>query len=122
MDTITQHYKNFSLVHQLKRRIRIIAPVLKKDQERGYIFEILLKKRPEIKRVRSTIALGSVVIEFDPLRLPKSNLLILIDAVLGNIAGKSGAVIVQKKIEASGAAQDIDLAVEGMTCASCAFL
>lgn len=122
MDTITPHYKNFSLVHQLKRRIRIIAPVLKKDQERGYIFEILLKKRPEIKRVRSTIALGSVVIEFDPLRLPKSNLLILIDAVLGNIAGKSGAVIVQKKIEASGAAQDIDLAVEGMTCASCALL
>ena len=122
MDTITPHYKNFSLVHQLKRRIRIIAPVLKKDQERGYIFEILLKKRPEIKRVRSTFALGSVVIEFDPGRLPKSNLLILIDAVLGNIAGKPGAMIMQKKIEVSGAAQDIDLAVEGMTCASCALL
>jgi len=122
MDTITPHYKNFSLVHQLKRRIRIIAPVLKKDQERGYIFEILLKKRPEIKRVRSTFALGSVVIEFDPGRLPKSNLLILIDAILGNIAGKPGAMIVQKKIEVSGAAQDIDLAVEGMTCASCALL
>ncbi|MDO9107287.1 MAG: heavy metal translocating P-type ATPase [Methylovulum sp.] len=122
MDTTTAQYKNFILVHQLKRRIRIIAPVLKKDQERGYIFEILLKKRPEIKRVCSTFALGSVVIEFDPGRLPKHNLLILIDAVLGNIAGKHGTVIGQKKAEVSGVTQEIDLAVEGMTCASCALL
>ena len=88
MDTQSYHPKNFQLVHQLKRRIRILAPVLKKDQERGYIFEILLKKRPEIKRVRSVYDLGSVVIEFDSERLPKKNLLILLDAVLGNITRK----------------------------------
>ncbi|MCK9396133.1 MAG: heavy metal translocating P-type ATPase [Methylobacter sp.] len=122
MDTTTSHYKNFRLVHQLKRRIRIIAPVLKNDQERGYIFEILLKKRPEIKRVRSTFALGSVVIEFDPGHLPKNNLLILLDAVLGNLAHKQGIAGQQKKAGFSGPAQEIDLAVEGMTCASCALL
>ena len=70
---------NFQLVHHLKYRIRILSPLLKNDQERSYILEILLKKRPEIKRVRSVYALGSVVIEFDPGHLPKKNLLILLD-------------------------------------------
>ena len=122
MDTQTFVPKNFELVHQLSRRIRIIAPVLKKDQERGYIFEILLKKRPEIKRVRSVFSLGSVVIEFDPVGLPKSNLLILIDAVLGNIAQKQSSRRVQQKKVVDGPLQEVDLAVEGMTCASCALL
>ncbi len=122
MDTMSA-YQNFSLVHQLKRRIRIVTPVLKNDPERSYIFEILLKKRPEIKKVRTTFALGSVVIEFDPKHLPKVNLLILLDAVLGNI-GKSGKgpALYGKKMECSGPVQEIDLAVEGMTCASCALL
>lgn len=117
-------YQNFRLVHELKRRIRIIAPLLKNDQERGYIFEILLKKRSEIKRVRSTFALGSVVIEFDPNRLPKANLLIMLDTVLGNMGRKpSNAPLKQgQKIRFSGNLQEIDLAVEGMTCASCALL
>ncbi len=124
MDSTTPLYKNFRLVHQLKRRLRIIAPVLKNDQDRGYIFEILLKKRPEIKRVRSTFALGSVIIEFDPSRLPKANLLILLDTVLGNMSHKSGKGLLSRgqKIEFSGKLKEIDLAIEGMTCASCALL
>jgi Cu+-exporting ATPase len=121
-DSVIASYKNFTLEHQLKRRIRITAPVLKKDQERSYIFEILLKKRPEIKQVRSTVALGSVVIEFDPARLPKSNLLTLLDAVLGNIAHKAKTESAKKKIDFSENLQEIDLAIEGMTCASCALL
>ncbi len=44
MDVEVVNYKNFSLVHQLKRRVRIVSPILKKDVERGYILEILLKK------------------------------------------------------------------------------
>jgi Cu+-exporting ATPase len=121
-DSAISNYKNFTLVHQLKRRIRIVAPVLMKDEERCYIFEILLQKRPEIKKVRSTIPLGSVVIEFDPARLPKHNLLVLLDAVLGNIAHKAKTTTTKEKVEFSGALQEIDLAVEGMTCASCALL
>lgn len=120
MDTMPT-YQNFSLAHQIKRRIRIITPLLKNDPERGYIFEILLKKRPEIKRVRSTFALGSVVVEFDPKRLPKTNLLIMLDAILGNMGGKNGAGANQPKALA-GPLKEIDLAVEGMTCASCALL
>ncbi|MGR9115173.1 MAG: heavy metal translocating P-type ATPase [Gammaproteobacteria bacterium] len=122
MDAQTFVPKNFQLAHQLSRRIRIVSPVLKKDQERGYVFEILLKKRPEIKKVRSVFALGSVVIEFDPTSLPERNLLILVDAVLGNIAQKQASQLSQQKKVFDGPLQDIDLAVEGMTCASCALL
>lgn len=32
-----------TVVHDLKRRVRIISPVLKKDLERAYVLEILLK-------------------------------------------------------------------------------
>lgn len=122
MDNNNINYQNFSIQHQLNNRIRIKAPTLVNDAERGYIFEILLKKRPEIKRVRSVFAIGSVVIEFDSSRLPKKNLLILLDAVLGNIAQKQTVSRKDKKKLLDGPIQDIDLAVEGMSCASCALL
>jgi Cu+-exporting ATPase len=122
MDSEQSRYKNFRLVHQLKRRVRIISPVLKKDLERCFILEILLKKRPEIKRIRSVFSLGSVTIEFDSSELPKKNLLILLDAVLGNIAQKEREIREKKKRQFEGTVQEVDLAVQGMTCASCALL
>ena len=122
MDSEINSYKNFRLVHQLKRRIRIISPVLKKDLERCYILEILLKKRSEIKHIRSVSSLGSVIIEFDPAHLPKKNLLILLDAVLGNIAQEQSESGNKKNEQFSGPTEEVDLAVEGMTCASCALL
>ncbi len=115
-------YKNFRLVHQLKRRVRIISPVLNKDLERCFILEILLKKRPQIKRIRSVFSLGSVTIEFDPSELPIKNLLILLDAVLGNIAQKEREIREKKKRQFEGTVQEVDLAVQGMSCASCALL
>lgn len=122
MHSESQIYKHFEIQHQLKNRIRIITPVLKNDPERGYIFEILLKKRPEIASVRSVFDIGSVVIEFDSSRFPVKNLLIMLDAVLGNIAQKQPTVKKDKKKQFDGPVQDIDLAVEGMSCASCALL
>lgn len=122
MDAIAQPHKNFELVHELKRRIRITSPILKNNPERGYIFEILLKKRPEIKKVRSVFALGSVVIEFDAEHFPKKNLLILLDAVLGNIAQKPNDTVSVDTKKFEGPLQEIDLAIEGMSCASCALL
>jgi Cu+-exporting ATPase len=88
MELEIANYTNLTLAHQLKRRIRIVSPALKNDLERCYILEILLKKRPEIKRIRSVFSIGSIVIDFDPSSLPKKNNLILLDAVLGNIAKK----------------------------------
>ncbi|QPK63237.1 copper-translocating P-type ATPase [Methylomonas sp. LL1] len=122
MDSDIRDYKHFTIQHQLTNRVRIITPVLKDDPERGYILEILLKKRPEISVVRSVFGIGSVVVEFDSSRLPKKNLLIMLDAVLGNIAQKQPTVKNNKKKQFEGPVQDIDLAVEGMSCASCALL
>ncbi|WP_446810535.1 heavy metal translocating P-type ATPase [Methylomonas sp. 2BW1-5-20] len=122
METDTRNYVHFSVRHQLKNRIRIITPVLLNDPERGYILEILLKKRPEIKRVRSVFAIGSVVIEFDSGRLPAKNLLIMLDAVLGNIALKQADLKKDRKKTFDGPLQEVDLAVQGMSCASCALL
>ena len=114
--------KNFKLAHQLKRRIRIIAPALIKDAERGYIFEILLHKREAIKKVSSSFAIGSVTIEFDPKRLPLKNLLIMLDAILGNIAQTTHAQSKPKQKIFNGQLHEVDFAIEGMTCASCALL
>lgn len=122
MDIAAQNYNNFHLVHQLSRRIRIISPVLKKDLERCYIFEILLKKRQEVRLVRCVPTLGSVVIEYDAKKLPKKNLLILLDAVLGNIAQKQSGDFHAAEKTFAGPVQEVDLAVQGMTCASCALL
>ena len=122
MATDILNYQNFQLAHQLNNRVRIITPVLINDSERGYILEILLKKRPEIRCVRSVIAIGSVAINFDSAHLPKKNLLILLDAVLGNIAQKQPTVKIPLKKEFQGLLPEIDLAIEGMTCASCALL
>ncbi|MFI3218280.1 MAG: heavy metal translocating P-type ATPase, partial [Methylococcales bacterium] len=122
MDIQTFTPTHYKLVHQLTRRVRIISPVLKNDAERGTIFEIILKKRPEIKKVRSVIALGSVIIEFDPVGLPKQNLFILLDAVLGNIGQRKTEAQTASKKVFDGKIQEIDLAIEGMSCASCALL
>jgi Cu+-exporting ATPase len=122
MDSEIITYQHFRLAHQLKRRVRIISPVLKNDRERCYILEILLRKRPEIKKLRSVFTIGSIVIEFDPASLPKKNLLILLDTVLGNISQRKKVGKKQKKKEFSENIQEVDLAVQGMSCASCALL
>jgi Cu+-exporting ATPase len=115
-------YKHFRVLHQLQRRIRIEAPLLRKDGERCYILEILLKKRGEIKKTRSTPALGTVVIEFDSSRLPRANLLRMLDTVLGNLASRPRSAGPRRKIDFSNEMREVDLAIEGMTCASCALL
>jgi copper chaperone CopZ len=94
--------KNCRVVHRLRRRIRVIAPALVKEQERCYILEILLRKHAAVQDVRIVPDIGSVVISYDPVTLPETRLLAILDAVLGNL--------------------ECNAAVEGMTCASCALL
>lgn len=123
MDAKTFQPQHFQLLHQLKRRIRIFVPGLRGDTERCHIFAIILKKRPEITFVKTVPTIGSVTLYFDALKLPKANLLILLDTVLSNF-GKKKVIVGQQKIEDDPTAppRDISLAIEGMTCASCALL
>jgi Cu+-exporting ATPase len=111
--------RHYHIEHALRRRVRIVAPSLCKDPERAYVLEILLRKRPGIRQVRVVPDIGSVAIDFDPARLPRINLYTLLDAVIPNLGhGRPKPVAV----EPGGEEREINFAVEGLTCASCALL
>ncbi|MFZ1900049.1 MAG: HMA2 domain-containing protein, partial [Azonexus sp.] len=57
---------DIQVAHVLQRRIRIVVPALKGDRERFYLLEILLRKRPAIREVRSECRIGSLTIHFNP--------------------------------------------------------
>ena len=113
--------KHFRIAHRLRRRLRVLAPSLEKEQERCYILEILLRKHPAIKEVRIVADIGSLIVEYDPAALPEERLLATLDAVLGNlIAAPKAAPVVAAPVD--GPVQECSLAIEGMSCASCALL
>jgi len=123
--TNTNSLSQGQLVHALKRRVRIIAPVLQKDPERAYILEILLKKRDGILAVRTVPDIASVTINFDPQKLPKANLLKLLDALLANLGQRTKADFVPTadvSADDNLPIQEFNLSIEGMTCVSCALL
>ncbi len=113
--------KHFRVVHRLSRRIRVIAPPLVKEAERCYILEILLRKHPAVKDVAIVADIGSLAIRFDPLALPEERLLATLDAVLGNLVAAPRAQPVAAA-PVDGPVSECSVAVEGMTCASCALL
>lgn len=127
---MTQHDNGISLthgrlLHRLNNRVRFVSPLLAKDPERCYILEILLKKRPGVTEVRSVPNIGSVVVRFDPQKLPASQLLTALDLMLGNL-GRRGKAAAQAagvgEIDPSQPEQEFHLSIEGMACASCALL
>jgi Cu+-exporting ATPase len=115
---------NYQLVHCLRRRVRILVPSLCRDAERMALLEILLRKHPQIKRVRGVVNIGSLAIYFDPDQLPQLQLLTLLDTLLGNLLSSAAAdpVSAFETPLVEGELQSCSLAVEGMTCASCAAL
>ncbi len=117
-------FKNFTVVHRLKRRVRVIAPCLRNDPERSLILEILLRKRDAVESVLVVPEIGSVAIRFDPAKLPKANLLTLLDAVLGNIGQRAldASRFQARAVDSSLPENEYSVAIEGMTCASCALL
>ena len=116
-------FKHFTILHQTTRRVRIIAPSLRKDQERAYVLEIVLRKRAGIDAVKIIPAIASVTIHFDPECLPVANLLRLLEAVIGNLGLKPRQTINAIKhedIPPSLVLQDVVIGIGGMSCASCA--
>jgi len=122
MDFSALPLKHCQVVHQTRRRVRIVAPCLRKEPERAYLYEILLRKHPAVRHIRLTAELGSVAVWFDPKTLPRPKLFTLLDAVLGNL-GTAPPFQKTQAVEDNGQPErDFNLAVEGMTCASCALL
>ncbi|OYV15661.1 MAG: Cu2+-exporting ATPase, partial [Methylococcaceae bacterium NSM2-1] len=114
------------VVHALNRRVRIISPVLLKDPERACVLEIMLQKRDGIEKVRTVPDIASIVIHFDPKKLPKAKLFTLLDALLGNLGKRKPNATLTQLAPAEGdvslAEQEFNLTVDGMTCVSCALL
>ena len=114
------------VVHALNRRVRIISPVLLKDPERACVLEIMLQKRDGIEKVRTVPDIASIVIHFDPKKLPKAKLFTLLDALLGNLGKRKPNATLTQLAPAVGdvslAEQEFNLTVDGMTCVSCALL
>lgn len=120
--------KHFRLVHAVGRRVRFVVPGLAKDFERIYVLAILLRKYEGIHTVRTVPEIASVVVYFDPKTLPKPSLLGLLDSLLGNLGelAKPKPVSPANALRAlpvsGGPVRDFSLAVEGMSCATCALL
>lgn len=112
---------HIQLVHQTGRRVRVLAPALRRDAEKALLADILLRKHDAVRKVRVVPDLGSVAVHFDPRRLPPDNLLRLLDTVIGNIARAPRRAVAQAVV-ADDACAEINVAIEGMTCASCAAL
>jgi Cu+-exporting ATPase len=117
--------KNCKLVHQTRRRLRILAPGLSKKPDVSYLFEILLRKHAAVLQVRLVPDIGSVAVHFDPGLIAVPALLTLLDTVLGNLADSDMARKVAVPASASVSDEperEFNIALEGMSCASCALL
>ncbi len=109
----------FAVVHRLKRRLRIAIPALKKDRERLYILEILLRKRSGIRDIRLIVELGQVVVHFQPLQINESHLLALLAALVPNL-GQGNRPADSSWHSATESEREYLFAIEGLTCTSCA--
>jgi Cu+-exporting ATPase len=112
--------KHFRVAHRLVRRIRVIAPPLIGELERCYILEILLRKHPAINEVVMVPEIGSLTVRYDPASLPEARLLATFDAILGNLLAAPKVETPVAPVD--GPISECSVAVEGMSCASCALL
>ncbi len=110
-----------AVVHQLKRRLRVAVPALKRDRERLYILEILLRKRAGIRHVRLIVELGQLVIHFQPRHITPSELFSLLDALVPGLGRGSVEPAVHSPLPAA-TEQEYLFAIEGLSCTSCALL
>lgn len=117
--------ETFEVVHAIRRRVRVFVPAIHKNPERAYILEILLHKHPAVRKARAVAPIGSLAVWFDPKIMSRDKLYGLLNTVIGNLAnakmpGKSAAATCDL---ADGQVLDnFSVAVEGMTCSSCALL
>jgi Cu+-exporting ATPase len=113
---------DIQLVHALTRRLRVVVPELAKDEERAYLLEILLRKRPAIREVRSEPRIGSFTVHFAPDEISRDELLAAITHVAAALVRAPRPVKPMAEPVPDGPLQHSSLAIEGMTCASCAAL
>ncbi len=113
---------DIQVAHALQRRIRVVIPALKGDRERFYLLEILLRKRPAIREIRSESRIGSLTIHFDPAAIARADLLAAVTQIATVLARSPRTLKPEGQAVPEGPLQRSSVAIEGMTCASCAAL
>ncbi|QFY89967.1 copper-translocating P-type ATPase [Magnetovirga frankeli] len=121
MDYQPQH---FILAHRLRHRLRVLIPGLRRNAERMALLEILLRKHQALKQVRAVAGIGSLALHYDPRQMAEARLLPLLDAIIGHLLTRPEATASPQAEPAPDTGESVrcSLAVEGMTCASCAAL
>lgn len=122
VETSVFNPQHFEIRQSIRRRLRIVAPSLRKNPERGYVLDILLRKREGIADVKLQPEIGSVVVYHDPEKLTRETLLKLLDALIPGLGQSQFKKKQAIAFDPDREFQDIQFAVEGMTCASCALL
>ncbi len=110
------------LVHALARRLRVRLPALRGNEERFYLLEILLRKHAAIREVRAVPRIGSLAVHFDPAIMTAEALLALLDQMATRLASAPPAPPPPPAVADDGPPVHLSLAIEGMSCASCAAL
>jgi len=113
---------DIQVAHALQRRVRVVVPALKGDRERFYLLEILLRKRPAIREVRSECRIGSLTIHFDPAAIARADLLAAVTQIATVLARSPRKPKPEGSAVPQGPLRHSSVAIEGMTCASCAAL
>lgn len=121
--TTETEFAYMCVVHDLKDCVSVTSPVILNDTERAYIVEILLKKHRAVQDVQTVPATGSITIDFEPALLTGDKLLIMLDAILGNLGQyKRSTIAMLEQVEVDIPEHSFNLNIKGMTCASCALL
>lgn len=118
----TTAFPHIQILHSLPRRIRVHVPAIVRDDERAYVMEIALRKHPDLAEVAVVPRIGSLTVRFNPARIAQDRVLALLNAVAGNIGRAKMTATALATPEPEGPCQKLQLAVLGMTCASCAAL
>ncbi len=115
--------QNFTLKTQWTKRVEIQSDILQTTPELIFIFETLLKKRPEIIQVSVNRQSGVAIIDFNADKLSKDSLFNIVDVILGNLKSKSlQKTNTEPDWGSDDAIKEISLKVDGMSCPACAAL
>ncbi len=123
MGELKQHYQHFDVINGWSRRVEISSDILKGAMDQAYFFEVLLKKRSEIKGILINPDQGLAIIDFNAEKIDQPKLLTIIDTILGNLKQKNS--IKRQHANDSDSQNDIQeirLLVDGMSCPACAAL
>nr|MBA2320555.1 copper ion binding protein [Deltaproteobacteria bacterium] len=110
---------SFSIVHNLRTRVRLVVPSLKGAPDACLALVETLLDELGVRSASANDATGSVTLHFDPLRMPAQNLLDRFGAIVADLPRRASWLGDSPSLDQRIPGKTT-FRVEGMTCASCA--